>query len=166
MITTLRVGIGSDTHRTIENRPLILGGVTIPCDFGLEGHSDADVLLHAISDALLGATGQGDIGAWFPDTDPNWKNVDSKTLLLKILQTLSEQHWQIINLDCTIHAQRPKLSQHKQQIRESLAHLLTLEETQINVKAKTGEQVGPIGRGEALAADAVVLVARQNQASG
>jgi len=162
MINHFRVGIGSDTHRTAENRPLILGGITIPCEFGLLGHSDADVLLHAITDALLGAAGLGDIGEWFPDTDPKWKNADSTVLLRDVLQALTEQRWQIINLDCTIHAQQPKLSPYKLEIKQRLAEILNVAVTQLNVKAKTGEHAGPVGRGESISADAVVLITGQN----
>lgn len=157
----LRVGEGHDTHRTEPGRPLVLGGVRISdSPFGLSGHSDADVLLHAIIDALLGATGQGDIGEWFPNTDERWKGADSAELLLTVLHAISNDGWRIINLDCTISAERPKLTAWKPEIRRRLAELLKLPDDRVNVKAKSGEQVGPIGRGEALAADAVVLVRR------
>lgn len=161
-VPEFRVGEGHDIHRTIPGRPLILGGVTVSdSDFGLDGHSDADVLLHAVIDALLGATGLGDIGEWFPNTDDRWKNADSAELLRHVCSAVSDKHWCIRNLDCTISAERPRLREWKPQIRRRLAELLTVPADQINVKAKSGEAVGPVGRGEAIAADAVVLVVRQ-----
>ena len=155
----LRIGEGHDTHRTFTGRPLFIGGVPITdAAFGLDGHSDADVLLHAIIDALLGATGQGDIGEWFPNTSDEWKGADSATLLKSVLQSIAEQGWRIINLDCTIHAERPRMSPWKPVIRERLSAVLSVPKERINVKAKSGEQVGPVGRGEAISADAVVLM--------
>jgi len=155
-----RVGLGHDTHRLVAGRPLILGGVTIPYDRGLQGHSDADILLHAITDALLGAAGLGDIGDAFPDTDPAYAGIDSAILLQRALTRVTEGGWRPVNLDCTIFAQRPKLSPHKGAIRQRLAELLSLPVEAVNVKAKTGEHVGPIGREEAMSADAVVLLSR------
>lgn len=155
----LRVGEGHDTHRTISGRPLIIGGVHVTdSEFGLDGHSDADVLLHAIIDALLGATGQGDIGEMFPDTDVEWKDADSARLLDKVLQSLMKHGWRIINLDCTIHAERPRMSAWKPRIRVRLAELLKVSADVVNVKAKSGEKVGPVGRGESISADVVVLL--------
>lgn len=156
----LRVGEGHDVHRTIAGRPLMLGGIHVTADFGLDGHSDADVLLHAIIDALVGATGQGDIGEWFPNTDPQWKDADSTDLLRHVWETLQQDDWQLVNLDCTISCERPRLRDWKPQIRHRLAELLAVSEDAVNVKAKSGEAVGPIGRGEAISADAVVLLVR------
>ena len=157
----LRVGLGHDVHRLAEGRRLVLGGVDVPFDRGLQGHSDADVLLHAVTDALLGAAGLGDIGEWFPDTDPQWKEADSAELLQAVVDALRERRWRVSNLDCTIHAEAPKLSPHKQAIRRRLAELLNVIPDSVNVKAKTGERVGPVGRGEAMAADAIVLIVRE-----
>jgi 2-C-methyl-D-erythritol 2,4-cyclodiphosphate synthase len=153
-----RVGIGHDTHRTLAGRPLILGGVTISADFGLDGHSDADVLLHAVTDAVLGAAGLGDIGEWFPDTAAEFAGADSARLLQRVLAEVFSRGWRVVNLDCTIFAERPKLSQYKRPIAERIAKLLGVAAGAVNIKAKTGEQVGPIGRGEALAAQAIVLI--------
>jgi 2-C-methyl-D-erythritol 2,4-cyclodiphosphate synthase len=160
-----RIGLGHDRHRLVENRPLILGGVTIPYDRGLDGHSDADVLLHALTDALLGALALGDIGEWFPNTDPQWKNADSTVFLQGAFQEVTRRGWQIANLDCTIHAEQPKLSRYKPQITAKIAELLSLTIEQVNVKAKTGEHVGPIGRGEAIDADVIVLLIRRPEAT-
>ncbi|HEU5116401.1 MAG TPA: 2-C-methyl-D-erythritol 2,4-cyclodiphosphate synthase [Isosphaeraceae bacterium] len=154
----MRVGIGHDTHRLVEGRPLILGGVRIAFDRGLWGHSDADVVLHAVADALLGAAALGDIGEHFPDTDPENKDLDSARLLESVVRLVREAGYQAINLDVTVHAQAPKLSPHKAAIRSNLARLVGLPESAVNVKAKTGEHVGPVGRGEAIQCDAAVLV--------
>jgi 2-C-methyl-D-erythritol 2,4-cyclodiphosphate synthase len=156
----IRVGSGHDTHRLVEGRPLILGGVTIPHARGLDGHSDADVVLHAITDALLGAAGLGDIGELYPDTNPNWKGADSRLFLNETSAKLNRLGWGIVNLDVTIFAQEPKLGPVKAAIRESLAALLTVQLEAVNVKAKTGERVGHIGRAEAIGCHAVVLIER------
>ncbi len=157
--SSLRIGEGHDTHRTIAGRPLIIGGVHLTdADFGLDGHSDADVLLHAVIDALLGATGQGDIGEWFPNTSDEWKNADSTKLLDAVLQSTLKRGWRIVNIDCTIHAERPRMTSWKPKIRARLAELLGLSTDVVNVKAKSGERVGPVGRGEAISADVVVLM--------
>ncbi len=156
--TQLRVGLGHDTHRLAPQRPLILGGVPIEFERGLLGHSDADILLHAVTDAVLGAAGLGDIGDAFPDTDPAYAGIDSSVLLRRALELVSAAGWQIVNLDCTVFAQRPKLAPYKSAIRQRLAELLGLDVAAVNVKAKTGEHVGPIGREEAMSADAVVLM--------
>ncbi|QDT25765.1 2-C-methyl-D-erythritol 2,4-cyclodiphosphate synthase [Gimesia panareensis] len=156
----LRVGYGQDCHRLQAEYPLILGGVRIDFELGLVGHSDADVLLHAITDALLGAAGLGDIGEMFPNTDPQWKGADSRKLLQTAFAEVQQAGWQILNLDCTISAERPKLASYKPQIRKSVAETLQLDEQQVNIKAKTGERVGPVGRQEAMTADAVVLLRR------
>lgn len=159
-LPVFRVGEGQDTHRTIEGRPLILGGVTVDADFGLDGHSDADVLLHAIIDAMLGASGQGDIGEWFPNTASEWKDANSADLLSHVHQQLSQLGWQIENLDCTICAESPRLGPWKPKIRERLSSLLQIDQQQVNVKAKSGEAVGPVGRCEAITASAVVLMTK------
>ena len=156
--TRLRIGLGHDTHRLAPDRALILGGVKIDFDRGLLGHSDADILLHAVTDALLGAAGMGDIGDAFPDTDPAYKGIDSTILLARTLEKVRDAGWELVNLDCTIFAQRPKLAIHKATIRKRLSELLDLPVSAINVKAKTGEGVGPIGREEAMSADAIVLL--------
>ena len=161
LFNELRVGEGHDTHRTISGRPLIIGGVSISdAAFGLDGHSDADVLLHAVIDAMLGATGQGDIGEWFPNTDSQWKNADSTRLLDAAWRSVQDQGWRIVNLDCTIHAEQPRMSAWKPRIRQRLSELLDVAPEQLNVKAKSGEKVGPIGRGESISADVVVLLGR------
>jgi len=156
----LRVGLGNDVHRLVSGRSLILGGVEIDSDMGLDGHSDADVLLHALIDAMLGAAGLGDIGEWFPNTDSKWKGADSSRLLTEVLNALVERNWRIINIDCTISAERPRLTEWKPRIRTRLSQLCDIAEDDVNVKAKSGEQVGPIGRGEAISADAIVLLQR------
>ena len=154
----MRIGIGHDTHRLVEGRRLILGGVHVPFDKGLDGHSDADVVLHAVADALLGAAALGDIGERYPDTDSKWKGLDSAVLLAEVVSLVRSLGWKLINCDLTIHAQSPKLTPWKPQLRENLARLLTLPIDAVNVKAKTGEKVGPIGRGEAISCDAAVLI--------
>jgi len=163
---TLRVGEGHDTHRTVSDRKLIIGGVEITgAQFGLDGHSDADVLLHAVTDALLGAAGLGDIGEWFPNTDERWRGADSALLLQTVLQELQRKGLQIVNLDCTVHAEKPRMGPWKPLIRQRLSDLLQVELQQVNVKAKSGEAVGPVGRGEAISATAVVLL-QQTSGSG
>jgi 2-C-methyl-D-erythritol 2,4-cyclodiphosphate synthase len=157
---SFRVGSGHDTHRLAEGRLLILGGVTIPHARGLVGHSDADAVLHAVTDALLGAVALGDIGDAYPDTDERWKNADSRLFLTETLAKLNQLGWRVVNLDVTIFAQEPKLGPVKLAIRESLARLLGVALDAVNVKAKTGEKVGHIGRGEAIGCHAVVLVER------
>jgi len=157
-----RVGLGQDCHRLSPDRPLILGGVRIEHDRGLVGHSDADVLLHAITDALLGAAGIGDIGESFPDTDPQYRGADSGELLRIVHGRVRERNWKIANIDCTIAAQKPKLSSYKLRIRDRIAELLDMASDRVNVKAKTGESVGPVGREEAITAEAVVLLYRSD----
>lgn len=154
----IRVGSGHDSHRLVTGRPLILGGVRIEHAKGLAGHSDADAVLHAVTDALLGAAGLGDIGDAFPDTDPKWKDADSAMLLLDSLARIRDLGWRPVNLDITIFAQEPKLGPVKQAIRENVARLVEVPADAVNVKAKTGERVGHIGRGEAIACHAVVLL--------
>ncbi len=156
-----RMGLGWDNHRIAPGRPLILGGVTVPCDFGLEGHSDADVLAHAITDALLGALALGDIGMHFPDTDPRWKDCDS-LLFLKHAHGLAQaQGYEIVNLDSTVILERPKLKDYRQPIREKLAETLRLDLNQVSLKFKTAEKVGPVGEGRSAEAQALVTLCRQ-----
>jgi 2-C-methyl-D-erythritol 2,4-cyclodiphosphate synthase len=150
-------GIGYDSHRLAQGRRLILGGVEIPgAELGLEGHSDADVLTHAVIDALLGAAGMGDIGEHFPDTDERWRDADSIELLKDVMAKLSIAGLEVVNVDCTVVMERPKLGPHRDQIRRRLAQAIGLEEEQrVNVKATTGEGIGFVGRGEGVAALAV-----------
>ncbi len=154
----MRVGIGHDTHRLAEGRPLILGGILIEHPFGLVGHSDADVILHAVADALLGAAALGDIGEHYPDTDPQWKGLDSSKLLTEVVDQVRRAGWRPTNCDVIVHAQVPKLGPYKARVRENLARLLQLDVNTVNIKAKTGEHVGPIGRSEAISCEAVVLL--------
>jgi 2-C-methyl-D-erythritol 2,4-cyclodiphosphate synthase len=151
-----RVGVGYDSHRLISGRRLILGGVEIPYELGLEGHSDADALTHAVIDALLGAAGLGDIGERFPDTDERWRDADSVRLLEAVVATVSEAGFEIVNVDCTVVMQAPRLQPHKPAIRTRLATALGLPESRVNVKATTGEGIGFVGRGEGIAALATV----------
>ena len=153
-----RIGHGCDIHRLAEGRRLMLGGVEIEHTHGLLGHSDADVLLHAVTDALLGAAGLGDIGEHFPDTDPAFKDADSADLLAEVIQQLRANGWKPAQLDCTILAEVPKLGPLKETIRNQLARLLCLDTDCVNVKAKTAEGLGPVGRGEAIEAQAVVVI--------
>jgi 2-C-methyl-D-erythritol 2,4-cyclodiphosphate synthase len=155
-----RVGLGHDTHRLAVGRPLVIGGVSIDHDRGPVGHSDGDVLLHAVTDAVLGALGLGDIGQWFPDDDPQWKDADSSRFLSDAVREMHSRGWSVGNLDCTVFAEKPKIAPHKSRICERLAELLEVSPEQINVKAKTGEQVGPIGQEDAIAADAIVLLTK------
>jgi 2-C-methyl-D-erythritol 2,4-cyclodiphosphate synthase len=155
---SIRVGSGHDTHRLAEGRPLILGGVRLDHPRGLAGHSDADVVLHAVTDALLGAAGLGDIGDLYPDTDDRWKDTDSRLFLAETLARLNSAGWHVVNLDVTIFAQEPKLGPVKGRIRDALADLLGVPADAVNVKAKTGEKVGHIGRAEAIGCHAVVLI--------
>ena len=158
---TVRSGLGVDTHRFAAGRPLILGGMQIPFYRGLAGHSDADVLAHAVTDAILGAAALGDIGDLFPDTDPANKDADSRVFLAAALQKLTAAGWRVGNLDVTVFAQEPKLGPAKAAIRGRLAELLGVPADAVSVKAKTGERVGHIGRGEAIGCHATVLVAKQ-----
>lgn len=158
------MGLGWDVHRTAPGRPLILGGVTVPCDFGLEGHSDADVLSHAITDALLGAAALGDIGMHFPDTDPRWKGCDSLVFLRHARDLITESGFRIANIDSTIILERPKLQDFRRVIRENLATALNLALDRISVKFKTAEKVGPVGEGRAVEAQALVTLYSQARA--
>lgn len=154
----MRIGQGWDVHALVPGRRLIIGGVPIPYHLGLLGHSDADVLLHAIIDAMLGAAGLGDIGTHFPDTDVRWKNADSLELLAACADLLKEKGWRIQNLDSTVIAQAPKLAPHITAMREQIAAALALTVTQINIKAKTAEKLGPVGQGQSIEAQAIVLL--------
>ena len=155
---TIRIGEGWDIHALVEGRNLILGGVEIPFSKGLLGHSDADALLHAISDALLGAAAMGDIGTHFPDTDAQWKGANSAVLLSEIAKRIRAKGFEIGNVDSTIIAQAPKLAPYISAMRESIAHSLSVSVNQVNVKAKTAEKLGPVGEGLAMEARAVVLL--------
>lgn len=155
-----RIGIGHDTHRLLTGRQLMIGGVEIPHSQGAVAHSDGDVLLHAITDAVLGALALGDIGEWFPDTDPQHAGADSARLLADVMHRVHGHGWQLVNLDCIIFAQRPKLMPFKSAMRQRIAELLNLPADCVSIKAKTGEHVGPVGREEALCAEAVVLLKR------
>ena len=159
-MTNLRIGLGHDTHRLEEGRPLVLGGHRIAHPRGLAGHSDADVVCHAVIDAILGAAGLGDIGEHYPDTDPRWRGVESTKLVEEVVERFEQAGWRVVNCDVIIHAQEPKLTPHKPAIRANLARLLRVDETAVNVKAKTGEHVGPVGRGEAIVCEVVVLVSQ------
>ncbi|GGE60793.1 2-C-methyl-D-erythritol 2,4-cyclodiphosphate synthase [Paenalcaligenes hominis] len=154
----LRVGQGFDVHALVEGRPLIIGGVTIPHTHGLLGHSDADVLLHALTDALLGAAALGDIGRHFPDTDPRYKGADSRVLLRDAYALVQEQGWQIINIDATLHAQAPKIGPHAPAMLQVISTDLKVDTSRINIKAKTNEGLGHLGRKEGIAANVVVLL--------
>jgi 2-C-methyl-D-erythritol 4-phosphate cytidylyltransferase / 2-C-methyl-D-erythritol 2,4-cyclodiphosphate synthase len=154
----IRIGQGFDSHAFVPGRPLILGGVHIPCDRGLMGHSDADALLHAITDAVLGATGKGDIGRWFPDTSEEFAGADSVVLLTKVMAQVYSEGWLIGNIDATIIAQSPKLEPHMVAMVERIADVLNIETSQVNIKAKTNEKLGHLGRGEAIAVHAVALL--------
>jgi 2-C-methyl-D-erythritol 2,4-cyclodiphosphate synthase len=156
-----RTGIGTDIHRLVEGRKLMLGGVQIPHPLGLLGHSDGDAVLHAVIDALLGAAGLGDIGTFFPDTDPKWKNADSKELLYLVKEKIAEKKWDVINVDVTIHAELPRLEPFKGQIKRVIAGLLGIDFNAANVKAKTNEGLGEVGEGMAIAATAVAMLRKK-----
>ncbi len=158
-----RSGIGTDIHRLAEGRKLMLCGVHVPYPAGLLAHSDGDVALHAVIDALLGAAGMGDIGMMFPDSDPRWKDVDSKELLFIVKGQLEEKRWEVVNVDVIIHAEEPKLAPVKGQMKRCLAGLLGIDFTAVNVKAKTNEGLGEIGAGQAMAATATVLLRKKQR---
>ena len=154
----IRIGEGWDVHALVPGRPLVIGGVHIPHSLGLLGHSDADVLLHAITDALLGAAGLGDIGSHFPDTDIQFRGADSRTLLAEATRRVHESGWQINNVDCTVIAQAPRMAPYKEAMRESIAKALCISVGQVNVKAKTAEKLGPVGQRQSMEARAIVLL--------
>jgi 2-C-methyl-D-erythritol 2,4-cyclodiphosphate synthase len=159
-VSEIRVGQGWDVHRIAVGRPMILGGVTVPCEFGLEGHSDADVLAHAITDAILGAATLGDIGMHFPDTDPRWKGGDSLMFLRHARDLAVEKGYRIGNVDSTVILERPKLKDYRAGIRARLAETLGIEVDRVSVKFKTAEKVGPVGEGKSAEAQAVVILER------
>jgi len=154
----MRIGQGFDIHVLVEGRRLVVGGVTIPFEKGLAGHSDADVLIHAVCDALLGAAGLGDIGRHFPDTDPKYKDADSRALLREVAAKVRGAGYAIANLDATLHAEAPKMAPHIPAMIANLSADLGLKSGQVNVKAKTAERLGAIGRGEGIAAEAIALL--------
>lgn len=158
LIPPFRIGQGWDSHRIESGRPLILGGVTIPADFGLAGHSDADVLFHAVTDAVLGALALGDIGMHFPDTAPEWKDASSVRFLQHAIQLAVKRGYRLVNIDSTIVLETPKLKDYRQQIRESLAFATSLTVDMVSVKFKTAEKVGPVGEGRSCEASAAVLL--------
>jgi 2-C-methyl-D-erythritol 2,4-cyclodiphosphate synthase len=159
-VSTIRIGQGFDIHQLVEERPLIIGGVTIPFQKGLLGHSDADVLLHAICDALLGAAALGDIGQHFSDADPRYKNIDSRVLLRNVCNLLESNRYKIINIDATIIAQAPKMAPHIPAMIANIAQDLKIPTGNINIKAKTAEHLGAIGRKEGISAEVVCLIER------
>jgi len=158
----LRIGNGYDTHRLVEGRPLILGGQLLehPDGLGLDGHSDADVLVHAVMDALLGALSLGDIGKYFPPTDPRWKGADSLVLLEQVVALVNDRGWQIVNVDSVVIAERPKLKPHIEAMRGAIALRMGLDPDQVGVKATTNERLGPEGREEGMSCHAVALLTR------
>jgi len=158
---TIRIGLGWDNHRIAAGRPLILGGVTVVSEFGLEGHSDADVLSHAITDAILGAAALGDIGMHFPDTDPRWKGCDSLVFLRHAKQLAEAKGYAIVNVDSTVILERPKLKDYRLSIREQLANALGLTMEAVSVKFKTAERVGPVGEGRSAEAQAIVTLSKE-----
>jgi len=159
----IRTGIGFDSHRLVVGRRLVLGGVDIPHESGLQGHSDADVLIHAICDALLGAVADGDIGQHFSDTDPRWKDADSTFLLGRVVERLSRAGWRVLNVDSTVVAEVPKLQPHIVAMRSRIAEVIGVDRTRVSVKAKTNEGMDAVGRREGISALAVATVAQQNE---
>jgi len=156
----IRTGLGWDVHRIAPGRPLILGGITIPSEFGLAGHSDADILLHAVTDALLGAAALGDIGMHFPDTDPQWKGAASGLFLEHAVRLVQQAGFALVNVDTTVILERPKLKDYRVAIRESLARVLRLDLDRVSVKFKTAEGMGPVGQGLSAEAQAIVTLSR------
>jgi 2-C-methyl-D-erythritol 2,4-cyclodiphosphate synthase len=154
----MKIGIGYDVHKLVKNRDLIIGGVKIDHSKGLEGHSDGDVLIHAIMDALLGALGKNDIGTLFPDTDSKYKNIDSKLLLKEVYEIVKECNYKIVNIDCIIEAEKPKMRNHISKMKEILSKILSIDIDDINIKATTTEKLGFIGREEGIAAQSAVLL--------
>jgi 2-C-methyl-D-erythritol 2,4-cyclodiphosphate synthase len=154
----MRIGQGFDVHALVTGRALIIGGVTIPHERGLDGHSDADALLHAICDALIGAAGLGDIGTHFPETDPRYRGADSRGLLREVARLLDEAGWRVVNVDATVMAEAPRMAPHIGRMRENIAADLGIAVTAVNVKAKSGEGLGFVGRSEGIAAEAVALI--------
>ncbi|HWL29292.1 MAG TPA: 2-C-methyl-D-erythritol 2,4-cyclodiphosphate synthase [Burkholderiaceae bacterium] len=165
MNIAMRVGQGFDVHALVQGRPLIIGGVTIPHTHGLAGHSDADVLLHAVTDAVLGAAGLGDIGRHFPDTDPAFKGADSRVLLRAAMDKVRQAGWRVVNVDATVHAQVPKIGPHAEAMVINIAHDLGIATRMVNIKAKTNEGLGHLGRSEGIAANVVALLAAEAAAA-
>lgn len=161
-MSEVRNGLGWDVHRLVPGRPLILGGVAVPSEHGLEGHSDADVLSHAITDAILGAAALGDIGMHFPDSDPRWKGANSLVFLRHAMGLASERGFRLVNVDATVILERPKLKDYRQAIRESLAAALALPVDRVSVKFKTAERVGPVGEERAAESQAIVTLVAGN----
>ncbi len=159
----IRIGHGYDVHKLVDGRPLVLGGVRIEYGKGLAGHSDADVLIHSLCDALIGAAGKGDIGQHFPDTDESYHNIDSRILLREVISLLLQDGWKLVNADMTIIAQAPKMAPHIPDMYSLLADDMNVDEAQLNIKATTTEKLGFCGRGEGIAALAVVLIERTEQ---
>ncbi|MBL0240791.1 MAG: 2-C-methyl-D-erythritol 2,4-cyclodiphosphate synthase [Chloracidobacterium sp.] len=157
-MSDFRIGFGTDVHRLIPDRPLIIGGIEVESDLGADGHSDADVLLHAITDALLGSLALGDIGVHFPNSDPRWSSADSLVFLRHAVESLSEKSYGVVNVDAVVDLESPKLRPYITSMRENIAALLGVTNEQVSVKAKTGESVGIVGKREAVMAQAVVLV--------
>lgn len=158
---TMRIGLGYDVHRLVAGRPLILGGVHLESDVGLDGHSDADVLLHAIADALLGAAALGDIGLHFPDTDETWRGANSLELLREVVSLIGSEGYRVVNVDATVVLERPRLRPHIDAMRETIAGALEVELADVSVKATTSERIGFVGREEGVAAQAVCLIDRR-----
>lgn len=156
-----RTGIGTDIHQLIADKPLMLGGVEVPFAMGLLAHSDGDVVLHAVIDAVLGAAALGDIGTLFPDTEPEWKDADSRDLVLRVREKYKKYDWEIVNLDVIIHAQLPKLGPYKGQIKRAIAGLLDTDFSNVNIKAKTNEGLDAVGEGRAIASTVMVLLRRR-----
>ncbi len=163
-MSEIRTGLGWDVHRLVPGRPLILGGVTVPSELGLEGHSDADILSHAITDAILGAAALGDIGMHFPDTDPRWKNGDSLLFLRHARNLAAAQGYRVVNVDATVILERPKLKDYRDTIRTRLAETLGLQTASVSVKFKTAERLGPVGESRSAESQAVVTLVRNDPA--
>jgi 2-C-methyl-D-erythritol 2,4-cyclodiphosphate synthase len=159
----MRIGIGYDIHPLVAGRPLVIGGVVVPCDRGLDGHSDADVLLHAIADAVLGAAAQADLGTHFPDTDPRYRHASSVRLLERVADLLSEQEYEVVNVDAVVIAEAPRLAPFIAGMRTNIGKALGIPESAVSVKATTHERLGSIGRGEGIAAQAVCLIQERSR---
>lgn len=159
----MRVGQGFDVHRLVPGRRLVLAGIEVPHERGLDGHSDADVLAHAVADALLGALGAGDLGAHFPSDDPRWENASGRDLLRPILTRIAERGLKIVNIDSTVIAQEPRLAPFRAEFQKALADMLEVGETQVNVKLKSTDRLGAVGRGEGIAAEAIALLAESRK---
>ena len=157
-----RIGIGNDTHRLVAGRPLILGGVNIPYESGADGHSDSDALAHALIDAILGAMADGDIGAHFPDSDSQWKDANSLEMLAHVVRLANKRGFHVVNVDATVMLERPKLREHIEEMRENIARTLNIGLGAVSVKAKTGEGLDAVGRGEAVSAQAIVLLSNED----